>query len=46
MRSGPVKLGHDVGDGVADAGNLGERARRDDAIQGLRKGGEAVGRLR
>jgi hypothetical protein len=37
-----VKFGDDVGDGVADAGNLGERACRDDAIQRLRKRGKAV----
>jgi hypothetical protein len=42
MRSRLVKFGDDVGDGVADAGNLGERACRDDAIQRLRKRGKAV----
>ena len=37
VRSRLMKLRHDVGDGIADAGDLCERASRDDAIQRLGK---------
>ena len=37
MRSGLMKLGDDVGDCVADAGNFCERACRDNAIQAAAK---------
>ena len=46
MRSGLVKLGDNVRDCVADAGNVGERTCRDNAIQRLRESAKAVGRLR
>ena len=35
MRSRPVKLGNDVCDGIADARNVGKRARCDNAIERL-----------
>ena len=46
-RMGPrfIKLGDDVGYGVADPRNLGEGAGLDDAVERLQKSAEALGRL-
>ena len=42
MRSRLVELRDDVRDGVANAGNIGDAARRDDVFERLRKRGKAV----
>ena len=43
MRSGLMKLCHDIGDGVADTWNRRQRARRDDPGQGLGESSKAIG---
>ena len=44
MGAGPVKLRHDICDGVADARDRGESASRDEAAKRLRERAETVGR--
>ena len=45
MRSGLMKLGDDVRNCIADAGNICERTCRDNAIQRLRESAKTVSRL-
>jgi hypothetical protein len=44
MRAGAMQLGHDIGDGVADAGDLAQPVLVDDPLQRLAERGEAFGR--